>query len=181
MNFHPLRIQNAYQIVFDRFKDERGFFMRSYDEVTFANQGLQTHFEQESQSVNIRKGILRGLHIQRPPFEETKLVRVINGRIFDVIAELRRDSPTFGGWVSVILSEDAHNMVYIPKGCAHGFLTLTERVVILYKMDTPFSPDHYTGVRWDDETLNIQWPVKDPIISEKDRTLPNFQQVSAYF
>ncbi|MNI65051.1 dTDP-4-dehydrorhamnose 3,5-epimerase [compost metagenome] len=122
-----------------------------------------------------KKGTIRGLHFQYAPFTETKLVRVVSGAVLDVFVDLRKDSPTFGQWDSLELSEDNQTMVYIPRGFAHGFCTLIDHCTVLYKVDQVFTPAADSGIRWDDPSLAIDWPTHDPLLSDKDRNLPTLQ------
>ncbi len=173
MRIKPLKLNGVYEIVLKPLHDDRGYFMRTYDEATFHEHGLTTSWVQENQSLSTREGIIRGLHFQRPPYAETKLVGVSAGTIMDVFVDLRRDSETYGQWDSIILSADDHNMIYIPKGFAHGFCTLTEWVLVSYKTDACYSPESEGGIRWDDRTLDIRWPTDDPYLSPKDIMLPD--------
>jgi dTDP-4-dehydrorhamnose 3,5-epimerase len=155
-------------------EDGRGYFMRTYDEGIFRDHGLTTAWVQENQSRSTRKGLIRGLHFQRPPHAETKLVRVVVGAILDVFVDLRKESETYGQWDSLELSAENHRMAYIPKGFAHGFCTLTDVAVVLYKVDACYEPRAEGGLRWDDRTLSIAWPTAEPYLSAKDRALPAF-------
>jgi len=149
-------------------RDERGFFMRVYDEDIFKRKGLHRGWIQENHSRSEKKGVVRGLHFQLPPFAETKLIRCVRGIVHDVFVDLRKDSPSFGKWGSMELAEEKHNMVYIPRGFAHGFCTLTEESEVVYKVDNPYAPEAECGLIWNDRDLAISWPVAQPIISEKD-------------
>jgi len=155
--------------------------MRVYDEAIFHEYSLQTSWVQENQSQSIRKYTIRGLHFQRPPHAETKLVRVVTGAILDVFVDLRKDSETYGQWDSIELSADNQKMVYIPKGFAHGFCTLTEKTVVLYKIDSAYASEFEGGLRWNDDTLGIQWPTNGPYLSAKDRMLPSFDEFVSPF
>ena len=159
----------------DVFFDKRGFFLESYSRERMYNTGIETDFVQDNQSESTY-GVLRGLHYQKSPYGQAKLVRVVIGKVLDVVVDLRRDSPSFGKHFSTILDETNMNQLFIPKGCAHGFLTLSERSVFAYKCDAYYSPDADTGIRFDDATLGIDWhlPTDELIISEKDKSLPNF-------
>lgn len=148
--------------------DERGFFMRVYDEEIFKKNGLNRLWVQENHSRSEKKGIIRGLHFQLPPWAETKLIRCIRGVVYDVFVDLRKDSTSFGKWGSVELAEEKHNMVYIPRGFAHGFCTLTEESEVVYKVDNPYTPAAEGGLLWNDTDLAITWPVTQPLLSEKD-------------
>jgi dTDP-4-dehydrorhamnose 3,5-epimerase len=153
--------------------DERGGFARLFCAETFAVHGLETAIDQISLSFNARAGTLRGLHLQRPPHAEVKLVRVTAGTIFDVAVDLRAGSPTYGGWIGVELSAENRRQLYIPAGFAHGFQTLTDGTEIAYHISTPYRPEAQDGVVWNDPELAIGWP--DPagaIMSQRDRDLP---------
>lgn len=168
MIIKPLKLSGTYEISFMAHKDDRGYFMRTYDEAIFRSHNLQTSWVQESESLSIRKGVIRGLHFQWPPHAETKLVRVIKGAIFDVFVDLREDSETYGKWDSIELSDFSQNGVYISKGFAHGFCTLVEDTIISYKMDSYHFPKSACGIRWDDKTLMIPWPTDNPHLSNRD-------------
>ena len=155
------------------FGDERGFFMETYKKSDFERAGIDTDFVQDNHSKSI-KGVLRGLHFQVQPKAQGKLVRCIRGKIFDVAVDIRKGSPTFGKWVGVELSEENKLMLWIPKGFAHGFLTLSEEAEIIYKVSgSEYSPVHDRSIRWNDPDIGISWPLEgEPILSEKDRTAP---------
>jgi dTDP-4-dehydrorhamnose 3,5-epimerase len=173
------RLAGVFEIRLAPHMDERGFFMRVYDEDIFKKADLHRHWVQENHSRSEKQGIIRGLHFQFPPFAETKLVRCIRGAVFDVFVDLRKDSPSFGKWGSVELSEEKHNMVYIPRGFAHGFCTLTDESEVVYKVDSPYAPEAECGLLWNDPDLAIEWPVPQPQLSEKDAhnsTLNEFVQ-----
>ena len=146
--------------------------MRIVDHQIFSTNGLTMAWVQENQSLSNKRGILRGLHFQRPPHSETKLVRVPRGAVLDVFVDLRADSPTHGAWDAIELSADRQNMVYLPKGLAHGFCTLSDEAIVLYKVDEFYTPKFEDGLRWNDDLLNIPWPVKDPHLSSKDAQWP---------
>jgi dTDP-4-dehydrorhamnose 3,5-epimerase len=162
-------IKGVFEISLQPFLDERGFFMRVYDKMLFEKSGLRFDWLQENHSRSEMKGIIRGLHFQRPPFSETKLVRCIRGAVMDVFVDLRDDSPTFGHWDSIELSESNCKMVLIPRGFAHGFCTLTAGSEVLYKVDNLYSKEHELGLLWNDGDLNITWPVENPFLSDKDK------------
>jgi dTDP-4-dehydrorhamnose 3,5-epimerase len=151
--------------------DSRGFFMETYKRSDFAAAGVHDIFVQENHSSSVR-GVLRGLHFQRPPQAQGKLVRVVSGQIFDVAVDLRADSPTRGKWVGVDLSADDRTMMYIPEWCAHGFCVLSERAEVVYHASTEYSPEHEAGIMWNDPALGITWPVTDPIVSDRDKQWP---------
>ncbi len=156
------------------FADDRGFFMETYKKSEFAAAGLDVAFVQENHSRSVR-GTLRGLHLQRPPGAQGKLVRVLEGEIFDVAADIRPDSPTFGQWESVTLSAENRRSIYIPEGYAHGFCVLSAEAQVVYKTTAEYAPELEWGVRWDDPTLGIPWPVSAPLLSPRDSRWPPLQ------
>lgn len=170
MNIKELDIPGVFIIELNPVNDERGFFMRTYDNELFEKYGLHRQWVQENHSCSEKKGIIRGLHFQVEPYAETKLVRCIRGKIFDVAVDIRKDSPTFGKWTGVELSEENKKMLYIPRGFAHGFCTLTEISEVVYKVDNFYSPENERGIIWNDPDIDIDWPIKVPILSDKDRT-----------
>ena len=173
MIFEPLPLAGAWLVRPEPVEDARGFFARLYCAATFAAAGLDPRLDQVSISVNSRAGTLRGLHLQRPPQAETKLVRVTAGAIWDVIVDLRAGSPTFGRWHAVELNAADRAQLYIPAGFAHGFQSLTDGAEVLYHIAVPYRAELQAGVRWDDPDLAIPWP--DPaaaILSDRDRALP---------
>jgi dTDP-4-dehydrorhamnose 3,5-epimerase len=153
------------------FGDSRGVFMEIYKRSAFAAAGITETFDQVNQSVSERN-VLRGLHFQRAPRAQSKLVRVIAGTIFDVAVDVRPDSPTYARWVGVELSAGGHKMMYIPAWCAHGFCVLSDHAEVVYLTSTEYSPDSEAGVMWNDPAVGIEWPVKNPIVSERDTTWP---------
>jgi len=158
------------------FEDERGFFLERYKKTDFEAFGITTEFIQDNHSKS-KLGVLRGLHFQKKPFEQAKLIRCIKGKIFDVVVDLRRDSPTFSKHYSVELSEENKLMLYIPRGFAHGFQVLSEEAEVIYKVDNVYAPAYESGIIWNDPTLKIDWPIKEPILSEKDKNWPTFQEL----
>lgn len=161
--------------------DERGFFARTVCAEEFERHGLNGHFVQQSVSWNLRRGTLRGLHFQAPPWEEEKLVRVTRGGLFDVIVDLRPSSSSFGQWFGLELSADNRRQLFVPKGVAHGFQTLVDDTEVLYEMTIPFHPEAAQGVRWDDPELRISWPMAKAarglgLMSPRDMTLPSFAE-----
>jgi len=162
------------------FEDERGFFMETYKMSDFLTTGIKGTFVQENHSRS-SKGVLRGLHYQNPPFAQGKLVRVVRGEIFDVAVDIRKGSPTWGKWVGVILSEENKNILYVPAGLAHGFCVLSEIAEVIYKTTAVYSPESEAGIVWNDEDLNIDWRVKEPVLSEKDRNLPSLKNADIRF
>lgn len=151
--------------------DSRGFFMETYKRSEFAAAGIDEIFVQENHSSSIR-GVLRGLHFQRPPHAQSKLIRVVSGKIFDVAVDLRPDSATHGHWVGADLSAEEKTLMYIPEWCAHGFCVVSDRAEVVYHTSTEYAPEHESGIMWNDPALAIPWPVSDPIVSERDRQWP---------
>lgn len=158
------------------FKDERGYFMESFKESFFKENFPNIHFIQDNESRS-SYGVLRGLHFQKPPFEQTKLVRVIEGEVLDVAVDLRKESITYGKWESILLSSKNKKQLLIPKGFAHGFIVLYDSSIIAYKVDSPYAPNFNSGIKYDDSILNIDWkvPKNDIIISTRDSKLNSFE------
>lgn len=173
MIFHGTKLQGAFEIHLDLKADDRGFFARTWCEKEFSSHGLNPKLVQCSISFNTRKGTLRGLHYQAVPHAETKLVRCTRGAIYDVVVDLRPQSPTFKEWIAVVLADKKRNMVYVPEGCAHGFLTLEDESEVFYQMSEFYDAESARGVRWDDPAFQITWPGKVEVISERDRTYPS--------
>lgn len=174
MIFTETKIKGIYIIDPEPLTDERGFFARSFCKEEFQKHGLETDIVQCNISYNKKRGTLRGMHYQVPPFEEAKIVSCTNGSIYDVVLDLRRDSATYCQWVAVELSADNYRRVFIPKGCAHGFQTLVDNTVVYYQMTEVFHPESASGVRWNDPVFGIQWVLDETIISEKDKNLSDF-------
>lgn len=172
MRIDPLPLPGAFRISSRPHRDERGWFARSYCESAFSAASLPTRFVQSSISYNEHRFTLRGLHWQCQPFAEDKLIRCTRGEVFDVMVDLRPDSSTCGQWYGEVLSPDSFVQLFIPKGFAHGFLTLREGSELLYQMTEVYSADHARGIRYDDPNLGIEWPAPPEIISEKDLALP---------
>jgi dTDP-4-dehydrorhamnose 3,5-epimerase len=170
MKFFETDLEDAYIIELEKLEDERGFFTRIWDKKIFKDRGLNSDLVQMSFSYSKQKGTLRGMHFQKTPFDEEKIVRCMKGKIFDVIIDLRKESKTYKKWISFELDSNDLKMIYIPKGFAHGFQTLEDDTEVFYQMSNWFSPEHATGIRWDDSGFNIKWPIKNPIISKKDRS-----------
>lgn len=168
MKFYETELKGAYVIELEKFEDDRGFFTRVWDKKIMQDQGLKSDLVQMSFSFSKKKGTLRGMHFQKEPFREVKIVKCIQGKIFDVIIDLRVESKTYKKWIGVELSADKQKMIYVPEGFAHGFQTLEENTHVLYQMSNWFSPEHEKGIRWDDKDFNIKWPITDLIISKKD-------------
>ena len=174
MQFRESFIKNLFEITPKLFHDERGFFFESYSQAVFKANGINAAFVQDNQSYS-KKNVLRGLHYQTGAFAQGKLVRVIKGKALDVAVDLRKDSPTYGKYDSVILDDVKCNMLYIPEGFAHGFLAL-EETILTYKCTSVYNKSSEGGIIWNDPDLNIDWQAKDPIISEKDMELKYFNR-----
>jgi len=176
MKFVETKLAGAYQIELEPHRDERGFFARAWCEDEFAAHGLNVRMVQSNASLNVRKATLRGLHFQLHPDEEVKLVRCTRGRVFDVMVDLRPESPTFKQWVSAELTEDNHTMLYIPRRFAHGFITLTETAEVFYQVSQRYSPKLASGALWNDPAFGIEWPLEPSLISKADLSWPAFER-----
>ena len=170
MLFKETIISGVYIIELEKKYDERGFFARTWCKNEFKEQGLESELAQCNLSYNKKCGTLRGMHYQITPYGETKLVSCISGAIYDVIIDLRKDSPTYEKWYSVELTAENGLMLYIPKGIAHGFQTLKDKTSVFYQMSEFYHPESARGIRWDDVKFNIKWPIAEKIISEKDQS-----------
>ena len=177
--FKKLSIPEVILIEPKLFFDERGFFFENFKEDDFILNGI-TKFIQENFSHSIQ-GVIRGLHYQKNPKAQAKLVTVLSGEIFDVAVDIRKKSPTYGKYVTEILSENNHRSLYIPEGFAHGFSVLSKNANVIYKISNEYSPNDEGGIIWNDPTLNIPWPIKNPIISEKDSKLPLLEKIENNF
>jgi dTDP-4-dehydrorhamnose 3,5-epimerase len=174
VKFNATPLQDAYVIEMEPRGDERGFFARAYCENEFREAGLVSHYAQVNNSLSVTKGTLRGMHYQLPPAAEVKLVRCLRGALYDVIADMRPDSPSYGRWFGVELSEDNRKMLYVPRGFAHGFITLRENTEAFYMVSDAYMPGGERGLRYNDPHLNIEWPIAPEVISEKDQNWPLF-------
>ena len=170
MEIKNLKLSGLIEISPKLLGDDRGYFFESYNEGAFKALGIRAHFVQDNQSYS-KTGVLRGLHFQKNLWAQAKLVRVIRGRVLDVVVDLRRESPTYLQHEKVELSSVKNNMLWVPRGMAHGFVAL-EDSIFFYKCDNFYCKEAETGVRWDDPTLNIDWGIVDPIVSAKDQALP---------
>lgn len=179
MILHETKLRGAFEIHLDLKPDERGFFARSWCQKEFEAQGLNPRVVQCNVSFNAHKGTLRGMHYQESPHAEAKVVRCTAGAIYDVVVDLRQDSPTYKEWVAVVLTAERRNMVYVPEGCAHGFLTLEDEAEVFYQMSEFYRPESARGVRWNDPAFQIIWPAEVAVISERDQTYPNFERAYA--
>lgn len=180
MKIRPLKLSGTYEIILDPFYDERGYFVRAYDESFFSQYELNTQWVQENQSLS-KGGVIRGLHFQKPPYAETKLRRVLTGKAIEVFVDLRNNSPTYGQWDMVEISSENHNLVYIPKGFATGVCSLTDNTLLVYKVDQVYHPEAEGGFRWNDTSLNILWPIQNPQVSTKDATWDDFENFISPF
>jgi dTDP-4-dehydrorhamnose 3,5-epimerase len=174
MLFHETPLQGAFLIDLEKRGDERGFFARFFCEKEFAAKGLVDRFVQVNNSLSAKKGTLRGIHYQLAPHEEVKLVRCIKGELYDVIVDLRPDSPTFKKWFGAELSEENRRMMYVPKGFGHAFITLREDTEALYLVSDYYAPSSERGLRYNDPEFNIAWPIEPVVISDKDLNHPLF-------
>lgn len=178
--FEKTTIDGVYVIEPKLFGDSRGYFMETYNEKTFSEAGLHYNFVQDNQS-HSKKGVLRGLHFQKK-YPQAKLVRVIEGEVFDVAVDLRADSPTYGKWVGIILSSENQKQFLIPRGFAHGFVVLSESATFCYKCDEFYHPEDEGGIIWNDPEIGIEWPYRGtPLLSEKDRKHPSLGESKICF
>jgi dTDP-4-dehydrorhamnose 3,5-epimerase len=174
MIFNETPLAGAYLIDIEKRGDERGFFARAFCEREFAGHGLATRFVQANNSLSARKGTLRGMHYQLSPKAETKFVRCLCGALHDVIVDLRLDSPTFGQSFGADLTAENRRMMYVPKGFAHGFITLADDTEAYYLVDEFYAPEYERGIRWNDSKFSISWPAQPAVISEKDENYRDF-------
>jgi dTDP-4-dehydrorhamnose 3,5-epimerase len=172
MIFKKTKIEGLYIIESELGVDQRGYFSRVFCKKELAEIGLKFEIVQINRSLNKKKGTIRGMHFQRPPKAEDKIVQCVRGAIYDVAIDLRKDSKTYGQWVAEELTEDNGKMFFIPKGFAHGFQSLKNNSEILYFLSEFYSPEHESGVRWNDPFFNIKWPAKNPFILERDKNWP---------
>jgi dTDP-4-dehydrorhamnose 3,5-epimerase len=176
MIFTETKLKGAYIIDIKPHKDDRGFFARAWCQNEFAEHGLHPHVAQANLSFNHKKGTLRGMHYQLAPYAESKLVRCTRGAIYDVMIDLRPDSPTYKQWVAVELTAENHRMLYVPEGFGHGFQTLTDNCEITYQVSQFYTPGAERGTRHDDAAFGIQWPLEVSVISQKDRNWPDYEK-----
>jgi dTDP-4-dehydrorhamnose 3,5-epimerase len=174
MIFRETKLKGAYFITPEKLEDERGFFARAWDRQEFEARALNPRLVQSNISFNKTKGTLRGMHLQIPPYEEAKLVRCTRGAIYDVIIDLRHHSPSFKQWLGVELTQDNHQMLYVPEGFAHGYLTLENDAEIFYQVSEVYAPEFARGVRWNDPAFGISWPTEVRVILERDQQYPDF-------
>ena len=178
-------IKDVYIIEPDCFGDNRGFFMETYNKEKFHELGIDNNFIQDNMSYSAKKGTLRGLHYQRSPYSQAKLVRCVRGRVIDVAVDLRKGSPTYGKWTACELTAENKRMFYIPKGFGHGFLTLTDDVEFEYKVDNLYNKESEGGIKYNDKTISVDWGSLlngiEPILSDKDKVLPSLEDCNANF
>jgi dTDP-4-dehydrorhamnose 3,5-epimerase len=178
MTFDTTKVEGVFLVHVEPKTDERGFFARTWCQNEFVNSGLSPRLAQCSISFNRRRGTLRGMHFQAEPYPEAKLVRCTRGAIYDVVIDLRPDSQTFREWTGVELTAENRHMLYVPEGCGHGFLTLQDETEVFYQISEFYHPELARGVRWNDSTFQIVWPGPVEVISERDRSYPDFQEVA---
>jgi dTDP-4-dehydrorhamnose 3,5-epimerase len=176
MKFIKTPLDGAYLIELEPIADERGFFARSWCQEEFSSHGLNPNLAQCSISFNKKRGILRGMHYQEEPYQEAKLVRCYSGAIYDVILDLRPTSPSHRMWFAAELTATNRTMIYLPEGFAHGFQTLADNCELFYQISESYNPECTRGVRWNDPTFAIQWPIADRIISDRDRSFPDYMR-----
>ena len=181
MEIIKLKLDGTFEIRPKLIGDMRGYFAETYLEKVFADNHLQTNWLQENQSLSTGIDTLRGLHFQAPPFAQTKLVRVVVGKVLDIFVDIRKNSETYGQWDSVILSDELCNSAYVPRGFAHGFLTMSENVIVQYKVDNPYNRESEGGIIWNDSDLKIEWNVQSPRLSERDSNMPKFAELTTPF
>jgi dTDP-4-dehydrorhamnose 3,5-epimerase len=178
MIFTETALPGAYVIDLERREDDRGFFARTWCQREFEARRLTGELKQANVSFNNVKGTLRGMHMQDPPHQETKLVRCTRGAIFDVIVDMRPDSPAFLKWIGVDLTEENYRSLYVPEGFAHGYQTLTDRAEVAYQVSAFYAPGAERGLRWDDPVIGIIWPLPVTVISDKDASHPFLEQLT---
>lgn len=179
--FKKLKIPDVIIIEPIVFNDARGFFMETYKKSEFFKANIKKIFLQDNQSFSASTGTLRGLHYQLQPYAQDKLIRVVKGSIFDVAVDLRKNSPTYGKWVGVIISAKNKKQLYIPEGFAHGFVTLESNTEVIYKSSKEYAPKYERGIIWNDKTLKIKWPIPNPILNQKDKNFPTFLEAEKNF
>lgn len=178
MRITSIEIPGCFEIQPEVFRDRRGTFVKVLQEEVFQRHGLVTQFAEEYYSSS-RKGVLRGLHFQLPPHDHVKLAYCVSGRVFDAIVDLRRGSPTYGRHITLELSAEKANLLYLPSGIAHGFCVLSASAVVIYRVTTVYAPDYDAGILWN--SVGIPWPVERPILSERDRGFPRFEDFHSPF
>lgn len=174
MEVRPLSLDGVFEIIPRKFGDDRGFFSETFKIDTLREAGIDLTFVQDNHSYSAAKGVVRGLHYQLPPFAQDKLVRVIRGAILDVAVDIRKSSPNFGKWLALEVSAEKWNQILVPKGFAHGFITLTDDTEVIYKVTDDYAPEHDRSIRFDDPSIGINWPIpaSGVQLSDKDKNAP---------
>ncbi|AMM51246.1 dTDP-4-dehydrorhamnose 3,5-epimerase [Rufibacter sp. DG15C] len=180
MEFKRHQLEGVVEIFPKVFEDSRGVFLETYTARMFNEVGITDNFVQDNQSIS-KIGVLRGLHFQKPPYAQAKLVSVFYGRVLDVIVDIRQDSPTYGQHLTCELTSEKHNILYIPEGFAHGFVALEEGTVFQYKCSNYYNKESEGGLLWNDPALGIEWDIENPLVSEKDEILPTLAQIESPF
>lgn len=175
LKFTETKLKGSFIIELEKIEDERGFFTRAWDSEIFKNQNLDSKIIQCNISFNKKRGTLRGLHYQASPYEEVKIVRCTRGKVYEVLLDLRKESKTYKEWVSIELEQDDYKILYIPKGFALGFQTLTDNVELFYQMSQKYMAEYSRGIRYDDPSFNIDWPVNIEVISKRDQSFDLFK------
>jgi len=180
--FHSTEIEGVKEVIPEVYEDDRGYFVETYVGEEFREAGIQKEFPLEYYSKS-RQNVLRGLHFQRPPHAQAKVVSCPVGEVYDLVVDLRPDSSSFGESTSLRLSEEKKNAVFLPRGCAHGFYTLRDNSFVFYQVDNQYAPEAESGIVWNDPDLDLDWPLRDdtPIVSDKDARLPQFADVKGVF
>lgn len=178
--FKRLKIPDVILIESQEFSDERGFFIESFKDSVFVKNGVDAKFVQDNYSHSMY-GVIRGLHYQKPPHVQAKLMMALRGEIFDVAVDIRKGSPTYGQWVGEILSDKNHHLLYAPEGFAHGFCVLSENADVFYKVSSEYSPEHEGGILWNDSDISVKWPLDNPKVLEKDQVLPTLKNADVDF
>ena len=179
LEIQETKLKGVFEIVPKVFGDARGWFLESWSDRELKTAGIGADFVQDNHSFSAEKGTLRGLHYQLHPMAQAKILRVTRGEVFDVAVDIRKGSPQYAQWVGVRLSADNKKQIYIPRGFAHGFITLTDDVEVQYKADNYYSPKHDGGIRWDDPAIGIEWPIQPVILSDKDKNAPTLAERAA--
>jgi len=182
MEIRPLELHGVCEVLPRKIEDARGFFSETYNAKALREHGITVDFVQDNHSRSLRKGVVRGLHYQLPPRAQTKLVRVVKGTIWDVAVDIHRSSRTFGKWLGLEVSAEKWNQLLIPKGFAHGFITLTDDTEVVYKVSDYYSAEHDRTIRFDDPAIGIEWPhpATDLLLSDKDRTAPFLHEAEVF-
>lgn len=178
MKFLEIELPGVYIIEPDIFKDERGIFIKTFHEMAFKERGLECNFKESFYSIS-KKGVIRGMHFQIPPYDHAKLIYVTSGKIVDIILDIRKELPTYGKYVAIELSSENGRILYVPKGCAHGFLAFEDNSTVIYLQTTIHSAEHDKGIRWD--SFGMDWGIENPIISKRDMGFSKFENFDSFF